>query len=79
MPVDPASMPFEVWPENEAAVSMWLRMSTQWRVGVNGVFGLDYSVLFELMNLYGIVDRKELVESIRVMESAAVPIMNKRA
>jgi hypothetical protein len=58
---------------------MFLRMVTQWRA-TNGVrFGLDYTVLFELMNLYAIVDRKDMFESIQVMEGAAIPILNKKA
>ena len=60
-------------------MTMFLRLSTQWRPNMGGVTGLDYTVLFELMALYDIVERKDMFESIQVMEGAALPIMNKRA
>lgn len=79
IPEDSSTKPFEVWEENEEAVRMFLRLTSQWRVNMDRIIGLDYAVLFELMNLYAIVDRKDLFESIQIMEGAAIPIMNKRA
>lgn len=36
---------FYLWPENLDAFRLFLRLSTQWRVGVNGATGLDYLVV----------------------------------
>jgi hypothetical protein len=63
---------FEVWPENEEIVRMFLRIGTQWRTSFGGLVGLDYTVLFNLFDLYGIKDRREMFEGIQVMESAAL-------
>jgi len=37
-----------VWPENRQAVIVFMSMQTQWRVGMNGYTGLDYSALPEV-------------------------------
>lgn len=36
---------FYLWPMNLEAFRLFLRLSTQWRVGVNGATGLDYLVV----------------------------------
>jgi hypothetical protein len=56
-----------------------MRMQTQWRAAYGGRYGLDYTVLFEMMNLYDIKERQELLESVQIMERAALPIMNQKA
>lgn len=66
--------PFEVWRDNWPAFLVFEAMSTQWRDGVNGRTGLDYSVLPAVMDMVGIqADRRGAVfEDVRVMEGAAL-------
>jgi len=59
---------FAVFPENQAAVEMFCRMATQWRVGMNGRMGLDYRVLEWLLSLYPVADACALLEDLQVME-----------
>src|SRR5690606_41236014 len=67
------------WPENVQAVALFSRLSSQWRVGVSGVVGLDYNLLFPEMDRKGL-DREEydrLFEDIRTMEAAALEEMRR--
>ena len=69
--------PIEVWPENWQAVQLFVRVGTQWRVGAGGASGLDYNILFRLMDRMQL-DPDEwdfLLEDIRTLESAALVAM----
>lgn len=68
---------FEVWPENWEAVEMWCRAQTQWRVGMSGAIGLDYSVLAWLFRMYKVEDPRALLEDLQVMEATALSEMSK--
>lgn len=72
--------PVEVWPDNIRAVNVFIAMSTQWRTGMNGATGMDYSALPEVMRMTSIPRRdwSEIFESIRVMEDAALEQMRKK-
>ena len=63
-------------PDNWPAVVMWSRIQTQWRVSMNGMFGLDYSVLAWLFTLYPTDNPRLLLEDLQVMEFAALEAMN---
>ena len=55
-------------------------MRTQWRVGMGGAYGLDYTPMLAqggVMDLLGIEDREYAFEGIRVMESVALDEMHK--
>jgi hypothetical protein len=70
---DPASKDFEVWPENWPALQMFLRVQTQWRVGMNGLIGLDYGAVAWLLSLYSETDQhRELLEALQIMEGAVL-------
>jgi hypothetical protein len=69
---------FGVWPENWAAVEMFLRVQTQWRTSMGGVIGLDYAAVAWVLKLYGIEDQRSLLEDLQVMEAAAMRVMNKQ-
>ena len=43
---DFAQPPVAIWPDNQAAVELFISISTQWRTGPSGMTGLDYNVLF---------------------------------
>lgn len=67
----------EVWPENWRAVILFSRVGTQWRVGMTGVTGLDYGVLFRLMDEEGLVGDawSSVLADIQVMEAQAMETM----
>jgi|TARA_R100000329_G_scaffold5458_3_gene7083 hypothetical protein len=56
---------------------MFLRLQTQWRVGVSGLVGLDYTSVLEMIKLYCIEDKKTMLENLQIMESAALRALNK--
>lgn len=49
-------------------------MRTQWRVGMSGLIGLDYNVLFRVLDRLALApeDYDEMFADIRAMESAAL-------
>lgn len=63
---------FEVFAENWQAVTLFVMLSTQWRVGFSGRFGLDYSAIETVFRLYKTTNRKRVFEDLRVMEKAAL-------
>ncbi|MFA5662402.1 DUF1799 domain-containing protein [Castellaniella sp.] len=66
-----------LWPENVRALDFFLRLSTQWRVGPGGVYGMDYNPVFHELDRAGMSSEEydELLEDVRVMESAALAAM----
>jgi hypothetical protein len=79
MPDEPAKSPhFEVWEENWETVEMFLRLETQWRVGMNGIVGLDYVAARWLFSLYGAKEPAALLEDLQVIESAILAAKAKR-
>ena len=52
-------------------------MGTQWRVGMGGAYGLDYSALPPVLEMMGVprTDWAEILESIRVCEESALETM----
>jgi hypothetical protein len=72
---------FEVWEENWDTLMMFLRMQTQWTVTMGGYVGLKYEVLLGasgLMSLYDVENPREMLESLQVMEAAALSELNKK-
>lgn len=70
---------FEVWPDHEDAVMLFLQCQTQWRVGGSGVVGLDYGVVLQMMDLYAVRDRRQALEDLQIMESRGRELINKAA
>lgn len=64
----------EIYAENVPVVKLFMDMMTQWRVGTGGVVGLDYNVLPMLFDVRGVAsdERGELLDGLKVMESAAL-------
>ena len=56
---------------------MFLRCQTQWRVGMSGIIGLDYTSVIEMIKLYLIEDSVVMLENLQVMEAAALHALNK--
>lgn len=70
---------YEVWPEHEDAVLMFLRVQTQWRTTSSGVMGLDYGVVLQMFDLYAVEKRQQVMEDLQVMESRAKELLNRAA
>lgn len=55
----------------------FLRCDTQWRSAGQGVFGLDYGVVFQMMALYSVDSPRQVMEDLKVIEKRAVELLNK--
>ena len=55
---------------------MFLRCQTQWRVGISGIIGLDYTSVIEMIKLYS-KDSIAMLENIQIKEAAALQALNK--
>jgi hypothetical protein len=70
-------MVVEVWPENWQALQLFARLSTQWRVGMNGPGGLSYEAAYPLMDRLQLSQDElgQLFADLQVMEQAALTVM----
>lgn len=73
---------YEIWPENETVLYVFLNCGTQWRrvATVGGIIalGLDYPAVESTMRMLSIQDQEEVFRDLRVMEAAALEVMNAR-
>lgn len=69
-----------MWPENHEVFGLFSVLQTQWRTGMSGPTGLDYNTLFTFMTLKNLSYERhcELLEDIRVMESAALSEIHRK-
>lgn len=69
----------EVWPDNWPSFSLFCRLQTQWRYGMAGRTGLDYLVLFAMLDRMSLSDdeRENLLNDIQTLEIAALNEMHK--
>jgi hypothetical protein len=67
----------DVWPENKPALDIFWRMSTQWRVGGGGPYGLDYGPMFTLMERRRLSPEEwdALLDDIQILEAEAIALM----
>lgn len=70
---------FEVLEDNWEIVMMFMRMQTQWNVTMGGFVGMRYEVLRWLCDLYSVEDQRSMLEGLRVMEAAALQVLNERS
>lgn len=81
LPTDYDDEAFSVWPENHKAFSIFVQLRTQWRSsGMAGPTGLDYSVLYPLLDRKA-KDESEwelLLDDVQEMELAALAAMHPR-
>lgn len=67
----------EVWPENTQAVNFFIEYcATQWRTGMGGATGLDYSAVIAALQWLGF--DKEVFEQVRCIERGALDAMAER-
>lgn len=71
----------EVWPENVQAYRLFCDLQTQWRVGMSGPSGLDYAVLFVMIDRMKLSPEaaEDLEYDVRAMESEALSAMHEKA
>lgn len=62
----------EIWPCNEKSFELFVAMQTQWRVGMGGPTGLDYSAIPVVSEATGIKVTKSRFDDLRIMESEAL-------
>ena len=82
--VDTAPDEFEVWPENDLSLGIFLRCTTQWRFRIEGrensissrISGLDYTAVEAVMRLYQVENAGEVFNDIRAMELAVLEKVN---
>jgi hypothetical protein len=69
----------DVWPENWDAVLLFDAIGTQWLVGPNGPYGLNYLVLYQRMDRMKLTPERyqEMEDQIRILEGAALEEMRK--
>ena len=64
---------FEVWEENWPVVELFLRVQTQWRTGMNGPIGLDYTAVAWVLKLTAEeTAHRSLLEDLQIMESSVL-------
>jgi len=56
---------------------MFLRCQTQWRVGISGIIGLDYTSVIEMIKLYLVEDTVAMLENLQIMEASALQVINR--
>jgi len=54
-------------PENEDAWELWTNVLTQWRVGPNGVIGLDYNAAAMIAGVIEIEFDKVILRKLRAL------------
>lgn len=68
----------EVWPDVWDSYRVFSAMGTQWRTGMNGVTGLDYMPLNQVMGLLNVKDKAAVFNDIQLMESKALELIHKK-
>lgn len=68
---------FELWPENELPLSIFIATQTQWRQGPAGPSGMDYTGVESALRLMRIEATAELFQQIRLMERTALDCLAK--
>lgn len=57
------------------AWNIYQASATQWRVGISGATGLDYSVLPFLFDVYNVKDKEMVLNDLRILEYKALDMM----
>lgn len=64
-----------LWPDNVDTFNVWSQLQTQWRVGMSGATGLDYTAVAAYLRDVAGIKKKDLPErfaEIRAMEVATL-------
>lgn len=81
----------EIWPDNLQVFEFFMGLGTQWRVGMSGPTGLDYTAVRGELREWRITDtasgrtrrltadeRSDWFIELQVMEAAALSVMHKK-
>nr|WP_139833002.1 MULTISPECIES: DUF1799 domain-containing protein [unclassified Pseudomonas] len=70
----------EVWPDVWPAFRVFEAMRTQWRIGMRGATGLDYTSIRHVASFLGIsrAQTADIFPDIRVMEIEALRVMEEQ-
>ena len=63
---------FDIHPEAEKGIAMFLQCCRQWRVSDGRRIGLDYGVVLSLLSLEQEPNPREVLKDVQVMEDAAL-------
>ena len=67
----------DVYPENWPALQLFSSLGTQWRTGMSGATGLDYTAVIAVLQFSTAKgQQQERFEEIQIMERAALEAMN---
>lgn len=75
--LDPERAFFGVWEDNVEALSMFLRLQTQWVAAGAGLIGLNYQSAEFLIKIHG-AEPLAMMDDLQAMELAALQVMNKK-
>lgn len=78
MPEAPKEKNFEVIPSAWPAVSMFVRLQTQWRTTSGMLVGLDYQAVQWMFELWNVQNPRQLLDDLQVIEGKVIAMMNKR-
>ncbi|MFD0669723.1 DUF1799 domain-containing protein [Ramlibacter sp. MAHUQ-53] len=69
-----------MWPENWPSFILFARLQTQWRIGMGGPTGLDYSAVYPLLDRAATDEQhwEMLFDDIQAMERSALSAMNEK-
>lgn len=69
-----------MWPENWPIFTLFCSLQTQWRVGMGGATGLDYSALYPLLDRVAKSSDEwdEMFSDIQLLEREALAVMNEK-
>ena len=76
--LNPVKKNCEVWDENWEALTRFLRLQTQWNMGMAGPTGLNYQALETIIRLYKVDDPVTVFEKVQVIERAAIVKLNSK-
>jgi len=65
-----------IWPENKVAVDLFFQLTTQWYWYDGHRYGLIYSEVIALMNIFEITNKRDCIERLMVLEAAAMEVFN---
>lgn len=69
---EPELQVFDIHPDAEKGIRMFLKVCTQWRASGGQRIGLDYGVVLSLLSLEQEPNPGEVLEDVQVMEDAAL-------
>lgn len=63
-----------MWEENWDAIQIFCRLSTQWRVGMNGPTSLDHLIVYKELDRIGISGEEfdEILSRLHIIENEAL-------